>query len=240
MAEWPGAGGSLAGARNRLVNHGSKPLRGRPPWVPEIDLVMPTGKTVGPIHHELVPQRDLWSFGTVGTDVQPPWPSNMELRRPFLAYRIGCRGPGPVCLALTVRRSGWTRSVPAHRLDAEDRVVGRIGQHLEVALDAAAHRLAIRGHDPIALGTLNLNRADSLMVSAHPKLSLASSPHVAHPLGLATAANEVSSALEVKGSERSRDRAGAPQSDSQRHSRRPGANHSARTELGLRPRMSGR
>jgi len=85
-------------------------------------------------------------------------------------------------------------------------VVWQIRQRREVALGPTPHVVAIRGHDSIALGALKLNCAEVLVGPAHPKLTLAGSAQVAHPLGLATAPNEITSTLVVKRGERSRDR----------------------------------
>jgi hypothetical protein len=65
--------------------------------------------------------------------------------------------------------------------------------------------VAIRCHDSIALCALKLNCAEVLVGSARPKLTLAGSAQVAHPLSLATASNEIPISVVVKGGERSRD-----------------------------------
>ena len=94
--------------------------------------------------------------------------------------------------------------------DSEDGVLGQVREGFEIALESSTHVVAVGGHDPIAIGTLNLNGTELLVSPLCTKLTLTSSPKVAHPLGLATAANEVSSPLEVKGRERSRLREAAP------------------------------
>ena len=72
------------------------------------------------------------------------------------------------------RMSICTMGHDSHRLDAEYRVVGWIGNCGEVGPGPATHELSVGDHDSVAPSALNLNHAKVLVLAAHPKLALAS------------------------------------------------------------------
>src|SRR5450756_1268016 len=139
-------------------------------------------------------------------EANSPGPSGTSDQRPGTC-QVGSSAGGSGAAAGTALRSRLSR---LDRFDSEDGVLGQVGERFEVAIESSAHVVAVGGHDPIALGTLNLNGAELLVSPLCTKLTLTSNSQVAHPLGLATPANEVSSPLEVKGRERSRNREAAP------------------------------
>jgi len=73
-------------------------------------------------------------------------------------------------------------------------VVSRVRKGAEELPRPPAHVLAIGGHHPVVLLAANLDRPERLVRPTLPELALAGRPQVAHPVGVATAGDEVASA----------------------------------------------
>jgi hypothetical protein len=77
-------------------------------------------------------------------------------------------------------------------------MIGRVWEGGEELAGPPTHAFAISGHDPVVLVALNFDRAERLVRPAPPQLALAGGPQVAHPVGLATARDEVTSVFELE------------------------------------------
>jgi hypothetical protein len=78
-----------------------------------------------------------------------------------------------------------------HRLEAEDRVIRRVGQLPQVHPAAAGDRPGVRGEDPVVLGPGQLDGAEPVGPAADADLALARSADIARPVRLAQGRDEV-------------------------------------------------
>ena len=78
-------------------------------------------------------------------------------------------------------------------------MVSGVGEGSEELAGPPTHALAIGGHDQVVLVALDLDGAEGLVRQAPPQLALAGCPQVAHPVGLATARDEVAGVPDLGG-----------------------------------------